>query len=514
MFKQRKGASLLAYSVLIGLITVASAGVITTFGGKNESIVNKVVCNLDESIFNSEAQCNGESGSEEGNSTPVITTSYIKTANPGEAYSFALSATDEDGEALTWSWAPANGVSLPTNYTLSSSGVISGTHPTEEDYEIEFTVTDESGNTDSKIMPFYVRYEAVSLIPSTAGPSTQAGIRLELVGSNLYVGSNNNGAVTKFDINSGVEQLVMTPDYPGYTTSFGRHLDADERYVVVGDETSNEHASSGGAAYVFDATTGDQVYSLVPNDMASNIGFGTGITISNDYIIVGAYKGNGAVYIFDVNTGNQIRKITGSGGWFGYETAVSGNYLVVGAYKFGSTVGRAYLYDITTGNLIRYFTPDTASSWDHFAYDVAISDTYVAIGAFGEDDYGTDSGSGYVFDLVTGDLVNKFHASDSGTAYTFGRSVDIQSNYVVFAAMRNPVNGQNSGAAYIFDIPTGNQLNKIYPIDGSTNSYFGHDLAISGNNIAFGCHYCSTSQGAQSGSAYVFDLLTGEQRTW
>jgi hypothetical protein len=71
---------------------------------------------------------------------PSITTATLNTAIVGTAYSAPLAATGGTG-TLTWSLASG---SLPTGWTLSSAGVISGTPTATGSYPLTVKVTDAS----------------------------------------------------------------------------------------------------------------------------------------------------------------------------------------------------------------------------------------------------------------------------------------------------------------------------------------------------------------------------------
>ena len=106
----------------------------------------------------------------------------------------------------------------------------------------------------------------------------------------------------------------------------------------------------------------------------------------------------------------QFSKLVASDGAaddnFGFSVAVSGdgNTIVVGARWddtiAGSNSGSAYVYkyDGTNWNETKLLASDRAAS-DYFGFSVAVSGdgNTVVVGAFGDDDKGSSSGSVYVF---------------------------------------------------------------------------------------------------------------------
>ena len=86
---------------------------------------------------------------------------------------------------------------------------------------------------------------------------------------------------------------------------------------------------------------------------------------------------------------------------------MSGNTALIGAPQDadagGSNSGKAYIYNVTTGALLHTLDNPNAygtSDGDQFGRTVDISDNYIIIGTFGEDDAsGTTSGKAYIFEL-------------------------------------------------------------------------------------------------------------------
>ncbi|MEM6551064.1 MAG: PEP-CTERM sorting domain-containing protein [Planctomycetota bacterium] len=63
----------------------------------------------------------------------------------------------------------------------------------------------------------------------------------------------------------------------------------------------------------------------------------------------------------------------------------------------GSNSGSAYLFDTTTGNQIGKLTAFDVAATDLFGYSVGISGTTTVVGALFDDDAGGNSGSAYLF---------------------------------------------------------------------------------------------------------------------
>ena len=92
----------------------------------------------------------------------------------------------------------------------------------------------------------------------------------------------------------------------------------------------------------------------------------------------------------------------------------------------------------------------------------------------------------------------------------FGSSASVSGNLAVIGARGDDDNGDASGSAYVFDVTTGQQLFKLLAADGAPSDQFSGSVAISGNVAAIGAAG-NDDHGASSGSAYIFDVTTGRQ---
>jgi len=227
-------------------------------------------------------------------------------------------------------------------------------------------------------------------------------------------GANQSGTAYIFNVTTGA--LVHTVDNPTQNSSdlFGRYLDIDGNYAIVGVPGEDTEASQSGKAYIFNVTTGALVHTLDnPNTFytAQDDFFGRAVAISGDRAIVSATgedtvigNNTGKVYIFDVTTGTRVRTITNPGSTdngFGLEVDISGNRAIVSGDRQTSLSGQAYIFNITSGDRLQTLdnpNPFSLSTNDQFGAAVAISGNYAVVGAPGEDDSdGTNSGKAYIF---------------------------------------------------------------------------------------------------------------------
>ena len=158
-------------------------------------------------------------------------------------------------------------------------------------------------------------------------------------------------------------------------------------------------------------------------------------------------------------------------------------------------------------------TASDGAASDYLGYSVSISSdgATALIGAYSDDDKGTDSGSAYVFKYngTSWTQQSKLTASDGAASDWFGYSVSISSDgtTALIGARLDDDKGTNSGSAYVFkyDGTAWTQQAKLTASDGAAIDYFGRAVYISsgGTTALIGAVY-GDGIGTNSGSAYVF----------
>ncbi|MAO23716.1 MAG: hypothetical protein CMJ35_03285 [Phycisphaerae bacterium] len=310
------------------------------------------------------------------------------------------------------------------------------------------------------------------------------------------------------------EELVIAPTDAQNFISFGQSVAISGTTAIIGAPLEYNAGINSGSAYLFDMSTGQQLFELTPPDAEGGMIFGNSVAISGTTAIVGAPNDSdenpvsGSAYVYDTITGQQLFKLTASDSTqfarFGYSVAISGTTAIIGA----ESAGAAYLFDTTTGQELFKLAPNDVVASDSFGTSAAISGTTAIVGSYRDDDAGSSSGSAYVFDTTTGQLLFKLVASDAAENDQFGYSVSISGNTAVIGANRDDDEGSYTGSAYIFDTTTGQQLFKIAASDAAENDQFGYSVAIAGTTAVIGARESNNAEG----SAYLFDTTTGQQR--
>jgi len=310
----------------------------------------------------------------------------------------------------------------------------------------------------------------------------------------------------------------------------------EERCVDASGATSDQYVWS--ARYIdapivrfhdggFAVDTGEKI---VASDPAAGDAFGDAVAIDGDTMIVGArfdddaYGDTGSGYVFvrsGASSAEEV-KLTVSdpyvpyfGDYFGCSVAICGDYAVVGALgddTYGSQSGAAYVFvrSGTSWSLQARLTALDAQEADWFGCSVAIFGDTVIVGARGDDDGGSQSGSAYIFvrSGTTWSQQAKLTAGpDAAADALFGCSVAVSGDTVVVGARGDDNGGgaSESGAAYVF-VRSGTSWSpqaKLTATVPTADEWFGCSVAISGETLAVGAPY-DNNGGTDRGSAYVF----------
>ena len=319
-------------------------------------------------------------------------------------------------------------------------------------------------------------------------------------------------------IGTEYDQFGYSVALSGNNALVGRYLSFPPRSRVVSQLSVANESESPPPTYLFDTTTGSLLHTLTPPNEDTYFRFGSSVAVSRDMAIVSNHFGTGKVsesgsaYVYDTTTGTRIRKLEAPDGvrldYFGYDLALSGNLALVGSPRdddFGSDSGSAYLFDAATGQMLQKLRAPDGSEGDEFGTSVALSDDFALVGSHLDDENGFNSGSAYLYDTTTGDLLHKLTAPDGEGAGWFGRSVAVTGDY---ALVGRSSGRPGAGSAYLFDTTTGDLLHEFTAPNGRDEDKFGFSVALSGDQALIGS-YRGEGTSISSGAAYLFDTTTG-----
>jgi hypothetical protein len=323
------------------------------------------------------------------------------------------------------------------------------------------------------------------------------------------------------DVGDQVAKLTPSDAQPGDWLGVSVALGGGR--ALVGAYRDDAPTVDSGSAYLFDASNGAELRRLVASDGSSSDGFGYSTALEADTALVGAWKDDprgvdsGSVYLFNAATGQQLRKLVpndgAAGDQFGFSAALKDGYALVGSRYddvTGADSGSAYLFNATTGAQVRRLTPSDAAAGDQFGFSVAMDNGVALVGSYLSNARAADSGAAYLFDISTGQQLRKLTPSDGTLGDLFGYSVALDDGVALVSAILDTPNGHQSGSAYLFDVATGQQLGKLVPDDGGPEDFFGWSVALD-DGVAMISAYWEDEYGVDAGAAYLFDVATRQQ---
>jgi FG-GAP repeat len=329
-----------------------------------------------------------------------------------------------------------------------------------------------------------------------------------------------SGSAYIFNSFTGAQIAKLLPSDGAADDWFGYSIAIDNGIVAVGAYRDDDDGDFSGSAYIFNASTGAQIAKLLPSDGAADAAFGYSIAIDNGVVAVGASGDNnangtdaGSAYLFNASTGAQIAKLLPTDGamhdQFGTSIAIDNGVVAVGSINDsdnGQSAGSAYLFNASTGAQIAKLLPTDGAGEEEFGFSIAIDDGVVVVGAWKDNDNGQSSGSAYIFNASTGAQLFKLLPSDGALGALFGYSVAIDKDVVAVGARYQNYDGNAAGAAYLFDAPSGEQIAKLLPSDGTSFlDRFGESIAMDNGVVTVGV-LADDDNVINSGSAYIFNV--------
>ena len=330
---------------------------------------------------------------------------------------------------------------------------------------------------------------------TNAGLLTSSWTHVQRIG---YYGSNNFGNAVLID---GDTIVVGMPGAP-YSSESGA--------AVVFTRNTPGNLASGWT----------QVAKLTASDGAGGDKFGEIMSIDGNTIVVGVVRKQ-SVYVYrrsagDLNSGwTQVDKIerTDTPG-FGKAISIDGETAVVGlsTVQGGDYEGGAFVYSMLHRPCDASSPPANGAVGDCTSVlasgstcQPACDNGYLVSGPSMCDD-------GYFLPAVCNMFpqLAKLTASDGAASDWFGVSVSIDGDTMVIGAEGDDDKGSSSGSAYVFTRDTPGditsdwtQVAKLTAGDGAASDNFGLSVSIDGNTMVIGA-YADDDKGSNSGSAYVF----------
>ncbi len=323
----------------------------------------------------------------------------------------------------------------------------------------------------------------------------------------------------------------IAPEGNRWANYFAQNIDIHGNTIIASAKINDNVLS--GAAYIFEQEnySWSQTAKIVSDDLERGDIFSAAVSIYDGTAIVSAkydddYGSNsGSAYIFEKinNTWMQTQKLTTSDSMpqdrFGNAVSIHGNTAVSAMASGdigGISTGAVYVYqkDGSGWSEDTRLTPDDASDYDSFGVSTDIYENIIVVGAWMDDDNGSNSGSAYIFEKMNGtwEQTAKIVAGDGASSDHFGLGISIHGDTIVVGAHANDDFGYNSGSAYVFEKIDDSwiQTQKLLPSFGHRSAYFGDSVSIHGDTIVVGA-WGDATRASFGGAAYIFEKIDG---TW
>lgn len=378
-------------------------------------------------------------------------------------------------------------------------------------------ISDYNPVADPEASPFDFFGYSVSI----SGNFAIVGSYLDDIGSNF-----NQGSASIFQYNGAnwVFMQKLTDPAGLYEDYFGQSVAISGNYAIVGAYGDDEPILNQGSASIYHYNGSSWVFMQKLTDPAAGFidYFGFSVSISGDFAVVGSYwddvgsNGNqGSALVYHYNGSNWVfmQKIldpTGaSGDFFGTSVSISGSYMIVGAdYDAVGTnpsQGSACIYQYNGADwaFMQKLTDATGGPHDYFGNSVSISGNLAIVGAY-LDDVGSNADQGsvsiYQYDGTNWVLMEKIIQTGGLASDYFGKSVSVSGDYAMVTAHSDDVGSnldQGSATVYVRVGLGWQKLQYVTDPSGKQSELFGLASQIDGSTkrIIIGAPYYANSSG-------------------
>lgn len=341
------------------------------------------------------------------------------------------------------------------------------------------------------------------------------------------------------------------PENLGY---FGSAVTMSTHHIVVGaynEDHLEEDFFNSGNVYLFDTDDLGIDTILFATEPTNADYFGYSVAAHGDYLLVGAYgededingentlEDAGAAYLYQYIDSilflrqKLVASDRGMDDNFGKYLDITEDRIIISAFRntdeanFFSEAGAAYIFEKQSdGNWIEVqkLLASDINFFDQFGWDVAIDGDWAMVGARNSKNAPDGSlipniGTVYVFHRQPNgswEEVQKLFAEDYAANDLFGGAIDIDGNVAIIGAdwEDEDANGENTisaaGSAYIYELDEDNnwkQITKVVGENRNINDWFGTAVSICGPLALVGARSADGPNGnlLDAGAAYLFE---------
>lgn len=336
---------------------------------------------------------------------------------------------------------------------------------------------------------------------------------------------SGNTYVLTASIESQSTQLKdkITLSEPSAVDYFGKSIDMDSKWAIIGAPGDDDVNTNSGAAYVYEYVNGEwiQFQKLKASDASISAEFGATVAIDNELIAIAALKFGGSesskVYIFRFDGSQWVEEqivyavLNGNPDWFGQAIDINGDIIAVGRPIINQSSGDIYIYkyDGAIWQQQAILVPNNLPIYSRLGSSLSLSENNILVaGAYQSSFNGSNYvGSVYAYQLNgnSWDFIERVVPSDYAASDRFGDEVSLRNGRLIASSTGDDDNGSYSGSVYVFEFDGTSFLEKqkLLASNGFTDDFFGSKLSQNENFILI------TSSGADNagldqGAVYVF----------
>lgn len=380
------------------------------------------------------------------------------------------------------------------------------------------------------LLAFALVFSQITVPAMANGPWFKPALLLELEDPSMVAGGTHGsmsasdaivavgepwfgyGKVRVYNVRTGPKPRTIQDPTPTEDDDFGKSVAVLGGLVIVGAPRDNAGAKNAGLVYVFDALSGVLRRRIANPSPEAGDKFGTSVAASENNLVVVTAR---AVHVFDLLTGERPRLTipcppgTDLSTDFNGALAVSGNLIAVGAARQLAWAGapeRVYVFDATNGHLLRTLSPPDQETEASFGMSLAADTGRILVGAPFASVGAFSSGAAYLFDALTGALIQRFRNPTPAKNECFGYSVALKDSNVLIGAPFVDMVVRAAGEAYLFDAASGTLAHTFTAIEGIAclhpalrdGETIGSSVAVTGEAAVIG------TPRVQGVAAYVF----------